>query len=203
MHWIRGKVFGTLPWHLFLANHLKWEWLHGQVQLWGSKTLDLAQGAYTCITVSCTRRLSLWKAASGRSVNTRVSQSKFSSLLHHLWSAQSISGKFLTSLSLSLPAYKAERIISYVVGSLNKNLYKMLLFVFEEHGPVNLVRLLSTFILKSQSLQDVWRRRQRGKESYPWGGQTEWHLQPNCGVKCLGAVFSPTPGLVLPFMWSH
>ena len=31
----------------------------------------------------------------------------------------------------------------------------MLLFVFEEHGPVNLVRLLSTFILKSQSLQDV------------------------------------------------
>ena len=203
MHWIRKKVFGTLPWHLFLANHFKWEWLHGQVQLWGSKTLDLAQGAYTCITISYTCRLSLWKAASGGSVNTRVSQSKFSSLLHHLLSVQSIAGKFLTSLSLSLPTYKAERIISYVVGSLNKNLYKMLLFVFEEHGPVNLVRLLSTFILNSQSLQDVWRRRQRGKESYPWGGQTEWHLQPNCGVKCLGAVFSPTPGLVLPFMWSH
>lgn len=117
--------------------------------------MDLAQGAYTCITISCTCRLSLWKAASGRSVNTRVSQSKFSSLLHHLLSVQSISGKFLTSLSLSLPIYKTERIISYVIGSLNENLYKMLLFVFEEHGPMNLVRLLSTFILKSQSLQDV------------------------------------------------
>ena len=177
--------------------------MRGQVQLWGSKTLDLAQGAYTCITVSCTCRLSLWKAASGRSVNTRVSQSKFSSFFHHLLSVQSIPGKFLTSLSLSLPIYKAEQIISYVVGSLNENLYKMLLILFEERDPMNLVRLLPTFILKSHSLQDAWRRRQRDKESYPWGGQIEWHLQPNCGVKCLGAVFSPTPGLALPFMWSH